>query len=123
MTSLPYLFQKFPFHPLLSTTPFQSLQAAVGAGRDASSTTYPRSSAEPADSSLPKIAVSFLPAAGETVVSPPPVAPEPDHQAYLSDEYTYHHLRRDIFDIAREAGVDVGSRYVVPSAHITLGRR
>ncbi|UKZ73038.1 hypothetical protein TrVFT333_000677 [Trichoderma virens FT-333] len=39
-----------------------------------------------------------------------------------SDDYTYHHLRRDIFDKVKEAGVEVGSRYQVPSAHITLGR-
>lgn len=35
--------------------------------------------------------------------------------------YTYHHLRRDLWDLSSEK-VPVGSRYVVPSAHITLGR-
>lgn len=68
---------------------------------------------------LAAFAVSFLPAAGEPIVSPPP-AGGGAHQ--VDDPYTYHHLRRDVFDLARTAGVDVDSRYVVPSAHITLGR-
>jgi len=80
---------------------------------------------------LSAIAVSFLPAAGEAVVSPPPVPPHSADIAHPglvdgttadTDGYTYHHLRRDVFDLARSTGVDVGSRYVVPSAHITLGR-
>lgn len=78
---------------------------------------------------LAAIAVSFLPAAGEPVVSPPPcAAADRDTQAdaaalhEVDDGYTYHHLRRDVFDLAKTAGVDIVSRYVVPSAHITLGR-
>lgn len=54
---------------------------------------------------LAGVALSFLPADGRS-----------------TDAYTYHHLRRDVYDLARSAGVEVGSRYVVPSAHITLGR-
>lgn len=50
------------------------------------------------------LALSFLPLAGGE-----------------GDEYGYHHLRRDLWDLAREK-VKVASRYVVPSAHITLGR-
>ncbi|KAK0660402.1 RNA ligase/cyclic nucleotide phosphodiesterase [Cercophora samala] len=69
---------------------------------------------------LSALAISFLPAAGEAVLSPPPVAPHPDTAE--SDSYTYHHLRRDVFDEAKSTGVEIGSRYVVPSAHITLGR-
>lgn len=74
---------------------------------------------------LAALAVSFLPASGETVTSPPPVAltdtnGEVTHQ--INDSYTYHHLRRDVFDLAKTTGVEVASRYVVPSAHITLGR-
>lgn len=73
---------------------------------------------------LAAIAVSFLPAAGEPVTSPPPTATghtqDVGHQ--IDDAYTYHHLRRDVFDLARTTGVDIASRYVVPSAHITLGR-
>lgn len=36
--------------------------------------------------------------------------------------YTYHHLRRDLFAAVAAAGVRVESRYVVPSAHLTLAR-
>lgn len=38
------------------------------------------------------------------------------------EAYTYHHVRRDVFDLVKAAGIEVGSRYQVPSAHITLGR-
>ncbi|KAK3316663.1 ureidoglycolate hydrolase-domain-containing protein [Apodospora peruviana] len=80
---------------------------------------------------LSAIAMSFLPAAGERVLSPTPVPPHPreiDHPGIPSgnvsdtDSYTYHHLRRDVFDLAQATSVSIGSRYVVPSAHITLGR-
>lgn len=80
---------------------------------------------------LAAIAMSFLPAAGEKVLSPPPVAPHPEAIAHPgmdgadpaeTDVYSYHHLRRDIFDISNFTGVAIDSRYVVPSAHITLGR-
>lgn len=77
---------------------------------------------------LAAVAVSFLPAAGEPVTSPPLAAANTTTttnngvNAGLNDAYTYHHLRRDVFDLARTTGVDVASRYVVPSAHITLGR-
>ncbi|KAJ7472673.1 RNA ligase/cyclic nucleotide phosphodiesterase [Mycena latifolia] len=49
------------------------------------------------------LALSFLPAPG-------------------SDGYTYHHLRRDLFDAARAAGAELHSQYFVPSAHVTIGR-
>ncbi|KAF3760826.1 hypothetical protein M406DRAFT_93660, partial [Cryphonectria parasitica EP155] len=76
---------------------------------------------------LAAIAVSFLPASGEPVASPPPCATSVtgEHDAKhhgTNDAYTYHHLRRDLFDLAKTTGVDIDSRYVVPSAHITLGR-
>lgn len=77
---------------------------------------------------LSAVAVSFLPASGEKVISPPPVAPydgsipHPGLNGYNVDAYTYHHLRRDIFDCTRCAGVEIVSRYVTPSAHVTLGR-
>ncbi|KAK4154177.1 RNA ligase/cyclic nucleotide phosphodiesterase [Chaetomidium leptoderma] len=79
---------------------------------------------------LSAVAVSFLPASGEQVLSPPSVPPFPEDigqpgqlngSAAESDNYTYHHLRRDVFNMASEAVV-IDSRYVVPSAHITLGR-
>ncbi|KAK3652120.1 hypothetical protein LTR56_005251 [Elasticomyces elasticus] len=56
------------------------------------------------------LALSFLPAAGEPGV--------PAHD----DSYTYHHLRRDLHAKASAAGVKVASRYVIPSAHLTIGR-
>ncbi|EME42188.1 hypothetical protein DOTSEDRAFT_73117 [Dothistroma septosporum NZE10] len=37
-------------------------------------------------------------------------------------EYTYHHLRRDLFTLVSKTGVTVASRYVIPSAHLTVGR-
>lgn len=36
--------------------------------------------------------------------------------------YSYHHLRRDAWERVRAAGAGVASRYVVPSAHITVAR-
>lgn len=93
---------------------------------------------------LAAVAVSFLPACGEPVASPPPAdwaggdghgggdgdgeqqqqqQQQKQHGHHRADDaYTYHHLRRDVFDLARTTGVDIDSRYVVPSAHITLGR-
>jgi hypothetical protein len=56
------------------------------------------------------LAFSLLPAAGEGV------------RKVQEDRYTYHHLRRDLFDKIQAAGVKVASRYVVPSAHLTIGR-
>ncbi|KAI0389227.1 60S ribosomal protein L44 [Xylariaceae sp. FL0594] len=71
---------------------------------------------------LSAFAVSFVPAAGEPVVSPPPVAPDNADVLEQGDRYTYHHLRRDLWDLAKKAGATIDSRYVVPSAHVTLGR-
>ncbi|KXT02104.1 hypothetical protein AC578_6667 [Pseudocercospora eumusae] len=51
------------------------------------------------------LALSWLPATGKE-----------------SDDYTYHHLRRDLFTLASKTGVKVASRYVIPSAHLTIGR-
>ena len=60
------------------------------------------------------IALSFVPAAGEGVYT------KEGHQS--SDSYTYHHLRRDLYDLCSSTGVTVESRYVVPSSHITIAR-
>lgn len=81
---------------------------------------------------LSAVAVSFLPASGEEVLSPPSVPPPQPPQSTAqseqsngdtadNDAYTYHHLRRDVFNMASQTAV-IDSRYVVPSAHITLGR-
>ncbi|VDC03534.1 unnamed protein product [Peniophora sp. CBMAI 1063] len=42
--------------------------------------------------------------------------------AQSQDDYTYHHLRRDIFDRVSETGLVMKPRYVVPSAHLTVAR-
>ncbi|KAH6613814.1 RNA ligase/cyclic nucleotide phosphodiesterase [Chaetomium sp. MPI-SDFR-AT-0129] len=76
---------------------------------------------------LSAVAVSFLPASGEKPVSAESSSPPLEHSgesngsASGGDHYTYHHLRRDAFDVA-SAAVTINSRYVVPSAHVTLGR-
>ncbi|KAI9724730.1 MAG: hypothetical protein M1812_000005 [Candelaria pacifica] len=59
------------------------------------------------------LALSFLPAAGENLSNG---RPKPD------DAYTYHHLRRDLYGLSKGTGVNVDSRYIVPSAHLTIGR-
>lgn len=59
------------------------------------------------------LAMSFVPAAGEALRS---------GRSTEDDKFTYHHLRRDIFEKCRDAGIDVDSRYVVPSSHLTIGR-
>jgi hypothetical protein len=73
------------------------------------------------------LALSFLPAAGEprattSSASPSSALSDPERKLPDSDTYTYHHLRRDLFAQATRAGVKVGSRYVVPSAHLTIAR-
>ncbi|KAL4725402.1 hypothetical protein ACLX1H_007549 [Fusarium chlamydosporum] len=71
---------------------------------------------------LSAFALSFLPASGEPLLSPPLTEPVETEGITQGDNYTYHHLRRDVYDKVQEGGVVVGSRYQVPSAHITLGR-
>ena len=55
------------------------------------------------------LALSFLPAAGEG-------------SSTHDDSYTYHHLRRDLYELSRSTGIDMASRYTVPSSHITVAR-
>ncbi|RDA93634.1 hypothetical protein CP533_4910 [Ophiocordyceps camponoti-saundersi (nom. inval.)] len=68
---------------------------------------------------LSAFAISWLPANGEPNVSPAPMPPD---KVIQDDAYTYHHLRRDVWNLVRDANVPVASRYQVPSAHVTLGR-
>lgn len=71
---------------------------------------------------LSAFAVSFLPASGEACLSSPPTGVDTIDVAEQGDQYTYHHLRRDVWQLAQDAGITIDSRYIVPSAHITLGR-
>ncbi|KAF3939386.1 hypothetical protein ABW19_dt0208823 [Dactylella cylindrospora] len=59
-------------------------------------------------------AISFVPAA-----PPEKLDSETDAHDY---NYTYHHLRRDLYDLSKASGVEIDSRYTVPSAHITIAR-
>lgn len=59
------------------------------------------------------IALSFLPATGEETSGV---------SKSKKDDYTYHHLRRDIYALSKRTGVEVASRYVVPSSHLTIAR-
>ncbi|KAJ6184178.1 hypothetical protein N7519_005479 [Penicillium mononematosum] len=59
------------------------------------------------------LALSFVPAAGECLEA---------ESSSDKEHYTYHHLRRDIFDMVRQTKVPVASRYIVPSAHLTIAR-
>lgn len=59
------------------------------------------------------VAISFLPASGPSV---------PGVSIDEADAYTYHHLRRDLYDLCSSTGAAVASRYVVPSAHLTIAR-
>ncbi|KAL8767584.1 MAG: hypothetical protein Q9209_005956 [Squamulea sp. 1 TL-2023] len=59
------------------------------------------------------VALSFVPAAGESLS---------DGRSSSADAYTYHHLRRDLYNLSVSTGAEVASRYVVPSAHLTIAR-
>ena len=65
------------------------------------------------------IALSFLPAAGESIL---PSAERSKLEHDGDNKYTYHHFRRDLYDLCQTTGVEVASRYVVPSAHLTIAR-
>ncbi|PHH80961.1 hypothetical protein CDD80_5171 [Ophiocordyceps camponoti-rufipedis] len=64
---------------------------------------------------LKGFAVSWVTAAGETVATS-------NEDGHVDDAFTYHHLRRDVYDLVQGTGVEVASRYQVPGAHVTLGR-
>jgi hypothetical protein len=69
------------------------------------------------------LALSFVPAAGETSQGEEPeLQSRTEPAASNTDQYTYHHLRGDIWDLVRRANIPVASRYVVPSAHVTIAR-
>lgn len=56
------------------------------------------------------MALSFVPAAGEGT------------DDIESGAYSYHHLRRDLYDRVAETGIKVIPRYIAPSAHVTIAR-
>jgi vesicle-fusing ATPase len=58
-------------------------------------------------------ALSFVPAAGEGLS----MGRNAD-----DDRFTYHHLRRDVYRLCKDTGVEIDSRYTVPSSHLTVGR-
>jgi len=66
------------------------------------------------------LALSFVPAAGELL--PTKETGDGEERTQEDDGFTYHHLRRDLFNIASNTSVKVDSRYVVPSSHTTVGR-
>lgn len=60
------------------------------------------------------IALTFLPAAGEQLLR---------EEIGQGDEYTYLHLRKEMFDMAQlRTGLKCEARYVHPSAHVTIAR-
>jgi vesicle-fusing ATPase len=59
------------------------------------------------------LALSFVPAAGEA---------SDINRTLEDDKFTYHHLRHDLYQLCKDTGVVVDSRYVVPSSHVTIGR-
>lgn len=61
------------------------------------------------------VALSFVPAAGESL-------PSNRDRTTEDDKYTYHEYRRDLYAAISNSGVSVASRYVVPSAHLTVAR-
>lgn len=75
------------------------------------------------------LALSFLPAAGEGLPSSSSTATsnlknggnEGQERTKEDDKFTYHHLRKSLFELANEK-FKINSRYVVPSSHITIGR-
>jgi len=50
--------------------------------------------------------------------------PKPDRTPgkEMKGQFTYHHLRRDIYNLSEKAGATIECRYIAPSSHITVGR-
>ena len=60
------------------------------------------------------LALSFVPAAGEGLGG--------SRRRPEDDQYTYHHLRCDLYQMTVETGTRIKSRYIAPSAHVTIAR-
>lgn len=67
------------------------------------------------------LAVSFLPFVDDGRTSGKRASGEEHSDEKEGEAWTYHHLRADAFSLASQH-VEVASRYVVPSAHITVAR-
>ncbi len=59
------------------------------------------------------LALSFVPAAGGS---------SRGDRSSQDDQYTYHHLRRDLYSMVVGLGAKIAPRYIVPSAHLTIAR-
>jgi hypothetical protein len=59
------------------------------------------------------IALSFVPAAGEDLK---------DGLTLEDDNYTYSHLRRDLFSECTKASAVIQSRYIIETSHLTIAR-
>lgn len=64
------------------------------------------------------LALSFVPAAGVESAQ----GAFKDGSKVHDDSYTHHHLRRDLFNMAKTTGVHMEPRYVAQTAHITVAR-
>ena len=61
------------------------------------------------------LALTFIPAASEG-------ARNNSTNQDTDNSYSYHHLRKDIYDLSKRTGVEIASRYTVLSAHLTVAR-
>jgi vesicle-fusing ATPase len=66
------------------------------------------------------VALTFLPADSDPGFLKP--SSQLDKVAICSADCSYHHLRRDMFNLCAETGVIPESRYHNPSAHVTIAR-
>lgn len=53
-----------------------------------------------------------------------PITEKMEGESASTDDrnYTYHHLRSDLYDLVTQSGCQIGARYNVPSAHLTIAR-
>lgn len=70
------------------------------------------------------LALSFLPAVPPGKASRSEVARSGEEEVNEDLEYTYHHLRRDMWTLftSHTPPIPIASRYMVPSAHMTIAR-
>ncbi|PYH45822.1 60S ribosomal eL42 domain-containing protein [Aspergillus saccharolyticus JOP 1030-1] len=61
------------------------------------------------------MALSFIPQAGGDMS-------HSRENEYYDDQYTYHHLRRDVSAQIAAIGLPMKPRYIAPSAHLTIAR-